>query len=651
MRPQPRVYSVGGSDSTRVPQQLLVVQCDHQPTRPGRAGAYRLRQWAATWCRRREGRWGPVLTETGKELETFWHWLYRLARPRTRTWVIAFNAGVQLTLLDLWGQLMLGEISVTAPPAGPGQPAIAGDKGAGLWRGALVISDPPTIIAVMRRGASIYFCDTENWAPVGLVELCKAAGAELPAAPEVRWPDRRRLEWCAQVSASVHQVLRHWLSRWDNDALGVWGKTAGQCALASWRTKFAPRQLLYDRTKPHDALARAAYFGGHCRQWWRGPVVAKGAAGSVARRGRCEPTPPPPHGPISVFDVTSLYPWVMQSHYYPWRLDSLRNGYQVRDLWLKMRAFACVARVLLDSPTRPYPVKVHQETRWAVGRFWTALAGPELDVALESGHVQKIGQVASYSSDDLFGKYVGYWWARRVDAGIRTGNADELYCQIMLRSLWGKLGQKAGGWVPAPEVAPQQEWGTWFSHQAGQKKVTWFRAIAGHVQQRIDLGETRHSFPAIAATVTSAGRVHMEWLYDQVGFGRLLYGDTDSLHLTPQGVQALRKSRARFGDGLGELHLEQEGSVAHYHGLKDYEIDGRVTMAGLMGSAEAIGDRCWEQERWQTLSEQLAHDPLAKVRRLTETVARPAGKNPAKAPPDGWLHPPTLRDEVEPPPF
>src|SRR5262249_11479721 len=122
------------------------------------------------------------------------------------------------------------------------------------------------------------------------------------------------------------------------------------------------------------------------------------------------------------------------------------------------------------------------------------------------------------------------------------------------------------------------------------------RHIAGLILSREPSGESRYSHPAIAAHVTAYGRVLLWELLESAGIQHVHYMDTDSLHVTRQGLENLAPYLSPTE--LGKLKIEKKVDTAVYYGPKDYELDGMRKIKGVSKTAVETDIATFSQSQW-----------------------------------------------------
>lgn len=570
-----------------MPQHLFSLEVDSRETRdPSRADwrGGELSAWHA--CGYRTDHHGAVTCWSGggATVASLWSALEWSLRRGGMTWLVSTEACRVMSLAHVWEKIEAKEVRLDgrderAGPeslgagdvrgvrpgtarAGPGregggvggvcalprarQPGHSGrhpgkaDGGAG--GGVAIVEDPPTIVRLRRPGlpGRLQWVDLRNY------------GIDC-------WPDpstaQCRAEWVLGV---MEGMVAHLRSR-------KWGSlktTAGSQAKAVLRTAYLTHLMEVHCDEAALSLERECYVGGRCEC------------------GRIGDVP----GPVYHLDVRSMYPHVCTLQALPAALRCcgtsvpavLEAGSKTEQGW--------VAEVRVESEEPAYPDTSARPTVYPVGRYWTVLAGPELDDAVAHGRVVEWGRWASYYLSPCLREYAREVYASRRDALVSGNKPLEQWIKRLSVSIVGKLGQSGWRWEPAPEEIPRGPWCQW-ARWTLDEGPTRIRSLGWTVQRQHNSGWADDSIPAIAAWVCSAARVRLLSEIRCAGWPNVLYCDTDSLHVTKEGYERLAEC-GRVGEGaLGHLRLVEVAPSATYHGQKHYQIGSRRVCAG-----EPLGD-------------------------------------------------------------
>lgn len=573
------------------------------------------------------------------EREKFWGWLIDRMRPKQATYLIAHNVGHDLTQLGFWDLLDANTFRLADDEwQNPILATASGQKKRG-WHGLLCANDPPTIIQVRHGNCTLTCLDTMNYCPAPLWQLGESIGLPKMAMPDYAASDEDWTRYCRRDVEVIKEWFRRLLVWWKESDLGDFRFTTAGLAWSAYRHRFMDGETLSDRhdtpegpmdtgRKAHGRilihghraatkLERAAYYGGEVRCWRHGGV----------------------QGPVYVYDVCSLYPYVMSTYHLPCRLTDYFSGGTPGGDVLPHDDRIGIAHVLIESDTLAYPRNDKGHTHYCIGKYWTCLAGEELRLAVARGHVIAWGESAWYEGADLFSGYVDYFFGRKSAAEQKGDEAERLFSKLLSNSLAGKFGQHQSRWVDAPENEAYKRWGEWYKDASPTGVPQLWRAVAHHTQRYTKGEEPMDSFPAISACINAAGREVMRGLREMAGSANVYYQDTDCIHISDAGHDALLPLLTVHTPHLGQLALKGVYSWARYYGLKHYELDGKLTAGGIKSRAKEIGRMVYEQEEWPRLPSVLMSRPRDQIEIVKRTITLSDCHPGGTALPDGAVKP------------
>lgn len=652
-----------------LPTKLIVLDSETYPrthaTLP-RAQAHTLRLWQAAYCRLDGARVQSTERWGGTGLYEFWNLVKDYCRGSRPVWVVSHNLGFDSVTTGLWDLVAAEEIEFVQP-AIPAESSPSGKAKRG-WRGFACIEDPPTILKFRFRGTrkTVIAVDSLNWLRLPLAAIGESLGfSKLPQPP---WdaPDEVWVDYCWRDVEVLSKAVLALIKLVADDALGGLCYTTPGQAMRAYRARFMqPESILVHGNKAATTLERASYYGGLSQCWYQGEVIdrERWQLGSWEdedgpRPQRC--------GPVTVLDCTSFYLSIMHDHHFPAVLKRLTHKPEAAQLAELLANYICVAHVRVDCDGIGYPVRrkrrefldsiisghqipcsaelEHDQTAYAVGRFWTVLCGPELVRAVDSGHVASVGWLAAYSGAPLFREWAQYVWEQRRAAQRQGNGALALLWKTMGNALFGKFAQKTGSWQEVPGMVGAVPLEQWIGIKPDWPGPVKYRAIGRLVQVEAERVEHTESMPAISAVVCAHGRERIRELRQLAGAANCLYSDTDSLHLLQPGVDALRKAGKIGSGGLGELRIETVAETAAYRGPKDYTVGSKEVLAGMKRKARKFSADTWEQEDfgklWSTLRGSELHTVI--VRSVVKT--RHGWTVIGRVQPDGTVLPVTIHD-------
>jgi len=372
----------------------------------------------------------------------------------------------------------------------------------------------------------------------------------------------------------------------END-LGNFGATIAGQAFTAFTHRFLDTEIFIHDREPVLNDERASYFGGRTEAFRIGEIK---------------------ESDICIVDVNSMYPYVMKGELYPVKLKASEYHLNPRRLAKELEDNLAVAFVGLNTDYPLYPKRFGDKLIFPVGQFDTSLSTPELKLAIERGHLEKVYNAHFYDGKPIFDSYVDFFYSQKVEAGKKGHSAEKYLNKLFLNSLYGKFGQRSTKWTKADKADPKKvsivdiynaDLKTWYTEYTFGGFVWW-------VDQG---GESFNSFPAIASHVTSHARVYLVKLIEIAGWDNVYYCDTDSLFTNKKGRQNLTDYLNE--SELGMLGVQQEVKYLNIRGCKDYIADDLEKVKGRSKNAVEIAPGVYKQEHWATFKTLLREGNLA----------------------------------------
>lgn len=495
----------------------------------------KLRLGSACYWRRPRGT--RKFTEYWKdftEADDFWEWVLEHTAARHTLYLCAHNVAFDLLTLQAFSSL-----------------ATRGFRLSRVYHRGLT-----TIVRFANGQRRICALDTMNYYPASLKEL--GDHVELPkrAIPYKSATDTAWLSYCRADVQIVKTAIARLLQTLERKDLGSFKPTGPGLAFNIFRHKYMQHEIRAHHLPSIVKLEREAYVGSFTQPFRL-----------LAMDG----------GPYYKLDVNSMYPSVMAEHKYPAMFLHHEGRMAPKELRRWLKHYCVIARVNLYTEEAWYPVRTGGETVYPVGELGSILATRGLTTALKHGHVLEVVWALVYERAPLFRKYVRSLYARKQEATARDDKAGALFWKMLLNGLYGKFGQRATETTLAGECDPllfesEEQWDA-YRHTP----ITVTRA-GGTERITRDAGETRNSFPAIAAHVTEDARMKLFGLIARAGQEHVLYCDTDSLIVDGAGLGNLRDDIDP--KRLGCLKLEATGDSLLCFGRKDYLFNHRRVLKG-----------------------------------------------------------------------
>ena len=546
-----RAHFLPGNKSSETPQHCIWVDTETTPTKvDDETEAHYLDFGMACYRRRTDnGQWSTPEWFTFQTREEFWDWAISKTRDKTRLYVFAHNGAFDLPVLAAFTQL---------PERG--------------YTISKAVCDARPIDISWRNGTrTIRFVDTLNIWRMPLAQIGESVGLRKLRMPKPHEHPARHLAYCRRDVKVIMQACIKWFAFLVDNDLGGFRATLASQSFSSYRHRFMHHQIGIHNNADALALERMSYVGGRTECF---------------RLGKYQ-------GEFYYIDVNSMYPSVMKGNLYPSKLVSWSENVGVTDLDRWRDEFAVIGEVTLDTDQADYPMIHNGRLVFPVGRFRTALAGPELYQAYDAGHVVELHQAAIYRTAPLFTDFVDYVYGQRIDARERGDIVNAYNFKILANSLYGKFGQRGRRYEKIGECDPNtiaiEE-----TYDADSGEYSTIRYFGGIVQEWVAEDESFNSFPAIASYVTSYARCVLSTAIALAGRENCYYCDTDSLVVNRVGWE--RITHLVDQDQLGAWSLDRILESVVLHGPKDYIFDGDVKVKGVRKSAIWLNETTVEQD-------------------------------------------------------
>lgn len=265
-------------------------------------------------------------------------------------------------------------------------------------------------------------------------------------------------------------------------------------------------------------------------------------------------------GPLSVFDITSAYPWAMLNAH-PYGLEYVTSGPTAQIRPQSFVRLNCVSNGALpwrtDKGAMLFPCDPPGESREY------AVCGHEYLAGLETGSISdvEILSVIDFVTSKSFQPYIDRFFKRRLEAKERGDKAQDIFCKLLMNSLYGKFAANPDNYgnfqcVPFVELEDYADEGYRFDGMIGPHAL---------LKAGLDNWQKRYYNVATAASITSQVRAHL-WRAICASDG-IVYCDTDS-------IICRDNSSLDIGGHLGGWKLEGVADEAHIAGKKLYSLRG-----------------------------------------------------------------------------
>ena len=469
---------------------------------------------------------------------------------RRSLWVVCHNANFDWRIIDLVGIAAERGWSFHSPSRRKQMASAKAEGKPGLPLERFSHRHGACFVSLWIKGRRVEWLDSLNWYPFSASALGEMVGSEKLPQPGRDAAEEEWLRYCRRDVEIIADACCRWIEGTEARGWGAPKVTLAGTAAQVYRTQFLRDPIYCPDSDADRDWHRRAYYGGR---------VEVRRLGMIPERIQC-------------WDVTSLYPAMMAGRKYPGKL--LRRVFQppVSSLASYLRDHCVIAEVDVDTATLELPLRIDGRLRFCTGQFHTHLAGPELEQALAGDCIRRVHRLDLFEPMELFSEYVNTLFSLRKEAAENNNAVMKTVYKLLMNSLYGKFGQKGVEyryWIDPDPHPPSMEVGQ--SDSDGKNRVELER-FGPVVREAKEEGESRLSHPAIAAYVTSYGRVYLEAAKRALGENGFVYSDTDSLFVLSEGPPASCWQQGYPNEGLGSWQLAVETAGVVIHGKKDYEI-------------------------------------------------------------------------------
>lgn len=542
-----------------------------------------LNSWSSSVLERNGDDYNIRFHVCGQSVSGFWETLYKASQYASSLWVMSYRATRLWNLLALWEEIENGRIIIAERPnatairecilygmrgpdsTSPQWPVSASSMSRLLGNaiGYLVSADPPNIIKARFQTLKQWFTwvDMRNYGVDRPSDIADGSSG---------------CNWLAAGARSITAAV-------NAAKLGSLRPTAGSQAMHGFRTSYYKGGIYVATGFDWTAIETAGYYGGRCECRTIGVVKQTVVCG----------------------DFSSQYCRLCRDQELPIRFLSYQRATKddtVGPVGLYGQSIATVD-IETDEPAYPYrrpanpvyggraendpaltPARyADTDIIYPIGRFTTTLCGPELQDAVSHGRVKKWHCWAVYELQPALREYATAILQLRGRAE-RFGDAVGVQLAKRLgNSLPGKFGERHQDWTYAPEASCDVQYGEWYAPDS-TGELQRYRAIAGVTYRLGKLEYSQEAVPAIAAWVTSLGRMALLETIRLAGWNNVYYYDTDSIFTNSNGWENLRGWCGAFIAGQSILRKIGESDDAEFHGIKHYRFGGKYVCAGMSGS-------------------------------------------------------------------
>jgi len=554
--------------------------------------------------------------------EQFWEFVISRMSPDRPLFAFGHNIGYDLGICGLPEKLRSGEFRIFSPETDSVRTDQMGQQKK-RTEGFVCLDNPPVIMQVIHTtGWKITFVDSFNYWITSLAKIGEMLKVPKLPMPEPNAPIDDHWAYCENDTVIVEKAILELLDWIREQKIGSFKYTAPSLAMGLFTKRFDHQKIETHQILPVRQLERKAYYGGRLELFYQGDV----------------------NQTIYELDVTSLYPHVMKECGYPRKLlkywtHATHTSYVTPALGPDHIA---TVRLKTDGP---YPVNDKSiGTYYPKGEFWTTLAGPELELALDRNEILDVSEWAKYELADVFGPFVDYLWSYRYEMKKIGNDVGSTFAKLLMNGLYGKFGQMTNGWIDRPDLLPSNNFGMYVLDSMSGDKTEVYRDIGVCVQQFTGKQEHEKSFPAIAAFVTSNGRRYIETVRNTAGKENVYYLVTDAAFCNYDGLQNLYAAGMVAEATLGKMSLKHYGADARFDAIHHYRVGTFECEGSMKRGVRRNSDGSITEIHFESLDKLLKRKPDNSIHvvPVNKTFSKEYTRGVIAA--DGWISPLTRVD-------
>lgn len=546
-------------------------------------------RWHVAESHRRRDKWSHPKYQSFMNGEDLHEWLETSTSPHRRAHVFTSNVTNAFTLSRFWSRLEARGCKLGGKEMG-GQrgdlnpfsdrilvestfnsATLPTGESIGPYRFASIIVGGPTeIVRYKCNGRSFIWTNFSQYIDPDEAMIARALNYAQPVAGGERQvqplgspdPIGRAYLWC-----SFFRRLADW---WTKHEGGPWGPSVASCAYSYLRRRLLPKTILRHNDERAGTLEEHAIFGGRRSIWFAGNVGDESAWEPFAADAPARSDAGTLLTSMEHHDIRSMYPFLLERMPYPVKLLGVKRSLTVSACADYLQSFGVIARVLIRPDVPEYPLRTKAGIRFPMGRFWTTLAGPELQTALSAGLVEIVAQAAVYAMGQPFKEVAGELLDFREKYREAEEPAWEAFSKSLGNSMSGRMAQRSYDWTPAPKVAARELWGPFTRRNIDTGEVRHYRALCGMVFERTECEVKCRPMGSAYAYLTAYGRVLMRWVRAMCPERSVLAQDTDGIWTTPAASKTLYQHADPLCRQRGNLHLEHPTPAGRFFGAQHY---------------------------------------------------------------------------------
>lgn len=443
----------------------------------------------------------------------------------------------------------------------------------------IIYNGTTNIFEFRKGGRALLFLDNMNYFKSSLERLGQSIGLEKLKMPRKTETDFKKLMvYCKRDVEIMFKAWKLLLEFLTINDLGNFSKTIAGQAFSAYRHRFMPHEIFVHTNKTAINLERAAYHGGRTECFRIGKM---------------------PEEDYYLLDVNSMYPSVMARYQYPSKLVMQDNYISVNTLWPLLKKYCIIARVFLNCSKPIFPVIYNEKLVFPTGHFSAVLTTREIEYAIEHNYIVSVNQISLYEKENLFFKYIDFFYNKRLEFKKENNGAFEHICKLFLNSLYGKFGQRNDKYKIIGYDNSLKD-GVFEFFDIDKMIDVRQRFIGGKIEESAGKVEGFDSFVAIPAHITADARMQLWRYFEIAGRDNIFYCDTDSIIVNRRGYE---NCTPHIGENaLGFLEVKKQARILKLYGPKDYVFGADEVIKGIRKDATRLSENRFSQVKFEGLA-------------------------------------------------
>ncbi len=420
----------------------------------------------------------------------------------------------------------------------------------------------------------IVITNSGNIFPGSIEKWGTALGIPKLTMPKSKQLNKQWVDYCMRDCEVLLAMWHNYLEFLDIHNMGNLQFTAASQAMTTYRHRFMPKAIAIHHDPRVMALERLSYHGGRFQALQIGKIKAS---------------------PIWRLDINSMYGNIMAKTELPYELRGYQNGCRTDKLEWLMKRYAVIAELTIQSHEPFFPIIENNKVKYPTGRYTSVFCTPEINYIMENCDIRKIGKIAWYRKYPILSDYAKYFMSLRQDYKITGNKGYEELAKLFVNSLYGKFGQY--GYKDEiigkcdPSLIKYEE-----SYNATTKQKLNYLFYGGKIRIIKRENNAYNTFVAIAAHITSQGRIQLWQLIKQAGLDNIYHVATDSLLVNETGLNNLHDKLD--ANKFGYLKIEDEIKRLVIKAPNDMVLDDKEKIKGISKKASKLDANTYEITAW-----------------------------------------------------